>query len=269
MLSFPNCKINIGLYITARRPDGYHNLETVFYPVALTDVLEIVPAGVADIHLHGKGIAGNKQDNLIWKAYELMRSRFPAISTLDIHLLKNIPMGAGMGGGSADGAFMLRMLNDYYKLGLSRQELAAIALELGSDCPFFIYNTPQFATGRGEVMQPATVDLSAYSIQLICPQVHISTAAAFKLLTPKAAPFDLRHLNEMPIEQWVEYISNDFEEPVFVQHPGLANIKQHLYSQGAIYASMSGSGSTLYGIFEKGKRAEITSDLAFESHYIE
>lgn len=269
MLSFPNCKINIGLYITARRPDGYHNLETVFYPVALTDVLEIVPADVADIYLHGKGIAGNKHENLIWKAYELMRSRFPAISTLDIHLLKNIPMGAGMGGGSADGAFMLRMLNDYYKLGLSNRELAAIALELGSDCPFFIYNTPQFATGRGEVMQPATVDLSGYTIQLICPHVHISTAAAFKMITPKAAPFDLRYLNEMPIEQWVEYISNDFEEPVFVQHPGLVDIKQQLYSQGAIYASMSGSGSTLYGIFEKGKRAEITSDLAFESHYIE
>lgn len=269
MLSFPNCKINIGLYITARRSDGYHNLETVFYPVALTDVLEIVPADVADIHLHGKGIAGNKHDNLIWKAYERMRARFPAISTLDIHLLKNIPMGAGMGGGSADGAFMLRMLNDYYKLGLEKQELAAIALELGSDCPFFIYNTPQFATGRGEVMQPATVDLSAYSIQLICPDVHISTAAAFKMITPKAAPFNLRRLQEIPIGKWVEYISNDFEEPVFVQHPALAAIKQQLYNQGAVYASMSGSGSTLYGIFEKGKRAEITSDLAFESHYIE
>lgn len=269
MLTFPNCKINIGLYITERRPDGYHNLETAFYPVALTDVLEVIPAATEEVYLYGKAVAGDKNDNLVWKAYRLLKDQFQQIPELDVHLLKSIPMGAGLGGGSADGAFMLRLLNDYCKLGLSNDELIQFALQLGSDCPFFIPNTPQFAQGRGEIMSPLDLDLSGYSIQLICPQVHISTAAAFKMITPKAVPFDLSKLPELPIEQWVEYISNDFEEPVFAQHPALSGIKQQLYIQGAIYASMSGSGSTIYGIFEKGRQAVIESSLSFESYYIQ
>ena len=260
MVRFPNCKINLGLYITNRRSDGYHDLETVFYPVNLCDVLEIVPAAHTDMHIYGKEVQGEKQTNLVWKAYELLKNRYRGkVLELDIHLLKNIPMGAGLGGGSADGAFMLSMLNEHYTLGLGKESLSEIALQLGSDCPFFIYNTPQFAKGRGEQMSPLAIDLSGYTLQLVCPQVHISTAAAFSMITPKPAAFDLQQLHTLPVEEWKQYISNDFEAPIFASHPELAGIKEKLYSQGAIYASMSGSGSTLYGIFEK--RNKTTLDL--------
>ncbi|MCB0696595.1 MAG: 4-(cytidine 5'-diphospho)-2-C-methyl-D-erythritol kinase [Chitinophagaceae bacterium] len=274
MVCFPNCKINLGLYITNRRPDGYHDLETVFYPIkGLNDALEVVPATgpMPKLVLNGKSIAGNPEQNLIWKAYELLQQRFPAkVPALDIYLLKAIPMGAGLGGGSADGAFMLRLLNDYCRLELSDKYLAEMALELGSDCPFFIYNTPHFAKGRGEQMSPIPMlDLSAYSIQLICPEVHISTKDAFSMITPRKPMFDLRKLPELPISQWKDNVSNDFEDAVFMQHPELGKIKRELYEQGAVFASMSGSGSTLYGIFEKGAKAEIVSGLQFTIHYFE
>ncbi|MCB0700945.1 MAG: 4-(cytidine 5'-diphospho)-2-C-methyl-D-erythritol kinase [Chitinophagales bacterium] len=268
MICFPNCKINIGLYITNKRADGYHDLETIFYPIkGLHDALEVTPASkyTTLLSLHGTDIAGEKEQNLVWKAYNLLKEQFPAkIPELDINLLKAIPMGAGMGGGSADGAFMLKLLNDYCRLELKDDMLADMALQLGSDCPFFIYNTPQFATGRGEEMQPIGIDLSAYSIQLICPKVHISTGDAFKMLTPRKALFDLRTLPELPISQWKDQISNDFEDPIFMQHPQLADIKKQLYDQGAIYSAMSGSGSTVYGIFEKGEAAKIQSPLQYE-----
>ena len=269
MLSFPNCKINIGLYITGKRPDGYHNLETVFYPVMLRDVLEITPAAETSLHLYGKTVDGSHESNLVWRAYQLLKALHPdKLSHIDIHLLKNIPMGAGMGGGSADGAFMLRLLNDFSKLGLDKETLIALALQLGSDCPFFIENTPQYASGRGELMQPVTLDLSAYSIQLVCPAVHISTADAFRMITPKPAAFNLKNISSLPLSQWRDNISNDFEQPVFVQHPELSGIKEQLYAAGAIYAAMSGSGSTIYGIFNKGEKANIQSMLQYESHFI-
>ncbi len=268
MLCFPNCKINLGLYITNKRPDGYHDLETVFYPVPVRDVLEVVTAQETKLHMSGKAVAGNGRDNLVWKAYELLKQDYPQIAPLDIYLHKAIPMGAGMGGGSADGAFMLQLINDYSKLGLTKTQLAEYALRLGSDCPFFIYNTPQFARGRGEQMQDVAIDLSGYSIQLICPRVHISTAKAFSMITPKAAPFDLRKLPGLPVSEWRGVISNDFETPIFEQNPVLADIKQQLYDGGAIYAAMSGSGSTVFGIFEKEKRAEVRVDVDFEEHYI-
>lgn len=269
MVCFPNCKLNIGLYITSKRADGYHNLETIFYPVkGLKDVLEVVPTETTTIALHGKTVAGDMHDNLVWKAYQLLKQDFPNIPALSIHLLKNIPMGAGMGGGSADGAFMIRLLNDYSALGLTNEAMISYALQLGSDCPFFIENTPQYATGRGEVMQPVGIDLSAYSIQLICPQVHVSTAAAFKMITPKPAPFNLQKLPGVLIEQWKDVVSNDFEAPVFAQHPELAAIKEQLYAQGAIYAAMSGSGSTVYGIFAKGQKATINTHLTYEEYMV-
>lgn len=274
MISFPNGKINLGLYITNRRSDGYHDLETVFYPVTgLHDALEIVPAKGTDtqLHLDGKTVAGNPEQNLVWKAYELMKQRFPAkVPALDIYLLKNTPMGAGLGGGSADGAFMLKMLNEFCRLELADDALAEMALTLGSDCPFFIYNTPQLAKGRGEQLSPLPLlDLSAYSIQIICPEVHISTKAAFGMITPRKPMFDLRRLPELPVEQWKTNISNDFEDPVFMQHPELLNIKKQLYAQGAVYASMTGSGSALYGIFNKGEKASVNTSLNFSSRYIE
>lgn len=264
MVCFPNCKINIGLYITNRRADGYHDLETVFYPVrGLHDALEVVPATGHETRLFTEGdmIAGRPEHNLVWKAYELMQERFPAkVPQVDIHLLKSIPMGAGMGGGSADGAFMLRLLNDYCRLELSSGALAEMALQLGSDCPFFIYNSPQFATGRGEQMtELPTLDLSDYSLQVVCPEVHVATRDAFSLVTPRKALFDLRRLAELPVSRWKEHIHNDFEDSVFAKYPELGTIKRSLYEQGAVYASMTGSGSAVYGLFEKGKHAEVNT----------
>ena len=270
MLSFPNCKINLGLYITNRRDDGYHDLETIFYPIGLKDALEIVPVkNEVQVQLSGKAIEGDNRNNLVWKAYELMNKNYPdQIPPVHIYLHKAIPMGAGLGGGSSDGAFMLRLINDYCQLDLSSEELSEMALQLGSDCPFFIYNTPQFAKGRGEIMEPINLDLSDYSIQLICPQVHISTAKAFQMLKPKPASFDLRKLPDLPIEDWNEKIDNDFEGPIFGEFPQLKNIKKQLYDQGAIYASMSGSGSAIYGIFKKGEKAILDSSLQFEIFYV-
>lgn len=270
MLSFPNCKINIGLYITNRREDGYHDLDTVFYPLtSLHDALEIIPAEHAALHISGRTVSGNKGDNLVWKAYKLLQTVFPdSIGELDIYLLKAIPMGAGLGGGSADGAFMLQLLNDYFELGLDKEQLIVYALQLGSDCPFFIQNSPQYATGRGEVMKPLPIDLSNYSIRLVCPDVHISTAKAFQMITPRKAAFDLNKLVDIPITEWQNHVVNDFEQPVFDQYPVLADIKQQLYNQGALYASMSGTGSTIYGIFSKHQKVDlnISGDVSVFQH---
>jgi len=270
MLRFPNCKINLGLYVTARRPDGYHDLETVFYPVQVQDSLEIIPANEPALHVSGLAVAGNKEDNLVWKAYMLLQKAFPAsVPPFDIYINKTIPMGAGVGGGSADGAFMLQLINDYCQLGLDKTTLAELALQLGSDCPFFIYNTPMYAAGRGEQLEPIELSLKGYSIQLICPRVHVSTAAAFKMITPKPAPIDLQQLGTLPIAEWENKISNDFEAPVFAQHPVLAQIKQQLYAGGALYASMSGSGSAIYGIFEKGRSAKINVGVDVKEYVVE
>ncbi|WP_276132639.1 4-(cytidine 5'-diphospho)-2-C-methyl-D-erythritol kinase [Polluticoccus soli] len=271
MVRFPNCKINLGLYITNRHADGYHDLETVFYPVPFRDALEIVPAkDKASIHLSGRTVAGDSTDNLVWKAYQMLKEKFPQqVGELDIYLHKAIPMGAGLGGGSADGAFMLQLLSDHFKIGLTDAQLVDTALQLGSDCPFFIYNTPQFAKGRGEQMTPINLDLSGFSLLLICPSVHVSTGKAFQMITPRPAPFDLRELDKLPVIEWKDNITNDFEAPIFEQHPELAAIKQQLYTGGAVYASMSGSGSTIFGLFPKGRKTGIITSLDYESFYVE
>jgi 4-diphosphocytidyl-2-C-methyl-D-erythritol kinase len=235
MLCFPNCKINIGLYITDKRPDGYHNLETVFYPVPVQDTLEVVPATRAELHVSGLEVGGNKEDNLVWKAYKLLQGKFPGqVPPLHIYINKTIPMGAGLGGGSADGAFMLQLINDFCKLEMDKETLAGMALQLGSDCPFFIYNRPVLAKGRGELLSAISMDLKGYGLQLICPDVHISTAAAFKMVVPKKAPVDLGEIAGIPVAEWKNKISNDFELSVFQQFPALAAIKQQLYDGGAI-----------------------------------
>jgi 4-diphosphocytidyl-2-C-methyl-D-erythritol kinase len=230
------------------------------------DALEVVAAkGETTLTVTGKAVSGGNRDNLVWKAWETLKQQYPdKVGALDIYLHKAIPMGAGLGGGSADGAFMLRLLNDYYKIGLTREELEAKALMLGSDCPFFIRNTPQFATGRGENMEPIKLVLSGYIIQVICPEVHVSTAGAFKMLEPKPAGFDLSDLTGLAVKDWKDKISNDFEGPVFKEHPGLGDIKDQLYNQGALYASMSGSGSAIYGIFPYGQKATVKTDIPFE-----
>lgn len=254
MLSFPNCKINLGLYVTERRPDGYHSLETIFYPVPhVRDALEIVPAqgGEASLTVSGMAVVGDPANNLVWKAWQMLHRHYPQqVPLLDIYLHKAIPMGAGLGGGSADGSFMLRLLNDYAGLELSNGRLEELALQLGSDCPFFIRNTPQFASGRGELMEPVAVDLSGYEIRMVHPGVHVSTGKAFSMITPRPALFDLRQLPELPVAEWRQHIVNDFEAPIFALYPELVQAKEELYQQGAVYASMSGSGSSLFGLFK-------------------
>ncbi len=269
MICFPNCKINLGLFVVGKRADGYHNLETVFYPLAksaafipkdtgsklqvLNDVLEVVPAkNESSLHMSGLPVAGKLTDNLVWKAYEMMQEEHPGkVPALDIYLHKATPMGAGLGGGSADGAYMLTLLNEFCGLNLTEEMLIDYALRLGSDCPFFIRNTPQFATGRGEKMTPVTIDLSGYDIRVVCSDVHVSTRTAFSGITPKPAPYDLQNINSLPVAEWKHHIFNDFEATVFKTHPELAVTKQMLYDQGAVYASLTGTGSAVYGVFEK------------------
>ncbi len=253
MVFFPPAKINLGLYITGRRQDGYHNLETVFYPVTtLYDVLEAVPAN-PKMHLTGLPVQGTLESNLVWKAYQLLSQKFPQIGPLAWHLHKAIPMGAGLGGGSSDGASALLLLNKMFSLGLSVPELEACALQLGSDCPFFITAQPCFAGGRGELLEPLALSLAGWRIQVEPSGIHVSTAAAFGLLQPRPAPFDLRQLPAVPVEEWKEVLANDFEEPVFSLHPELAQKKAALYAGGAAYVQMSGSGSALFALYPVGK----------------
>lgn len=268
MINFPNAKINLGLYITEKRSDGYHNLETVFFPVKVFDALECNLATNLSMQVHGLEVAGPVNANLVWKAWELLKADFPdTISPVSIHLLKQIPMGAGLGGGSADAAFMLQLLVKMFDLRLSESQLLHYALLLGSDCPFFIYNKPCIAKGRGEILTPLELDLSAYSIQLICPEVHIATATAFSKITPKPAGIALEQLAELPIDDWKNALSNDFESNIFAAYPELESIKKGLYEQGAIFAAMSGTGSTVFGIFEKGKSATISMQIPYKSFY--
>lgn len=273
MLQFPGIKINIGLYITQRRTDGFHDLATVFYPLPVCDALEVVKSGWSSgsqLFFSGRHIDSDPHENLVWRAYTLLAEEYPdQVTPVDIYLHKNIPMGAGLGGGSSDGAFALRMLNEYYRLELAEEKLMQLALRLGSDCPFFIRNMPQYATGRGEIMEPVALDLSRYSIQLICPQVHVATRWAFGHITPHPAPVDLRTLPGLPISEWSSQITNVFEKPIFREYPLLADIKEQLYRQGALYAAMSGSGSSIFGIFDKQKRADIRANISFEEFYID
>jgi 4-diphosphocytidyl-2-C-methyl-D-erythritol kinase len=263
LICFPNAKINIGLFITSKRPDGYHNLETIFYPIPrVKDALEITPStkDTTNLILNGESISGDIQDNLVWKAWKTIEKNFPKhIHPIDIHLLKAIPMGAGLGGGSADAAFFIQLANDYFNLKMTQQEMANHALTLGSDCPFFIYNTPQVATGRGEIFQLIDLNLSNYTIQIVYPSVHISTQLAFSKVNPMAAAISLDKLQTFPIEHWKDHIYNDFEQSIFPEFPELKAIKQHFYDEGAIYASLSGSGSALYGIFPKNKKANFSA----------
>lgn len=252
MLSFPNAKINLGLYITQKRPDGYHNLQTVFYPLNWCDALEVIDQGANNkefsLSCSGLAVAGALEDNILFKAYALVK-QVRSLPAIQVHLHKNIPMGAGLGGGSSDAAFFLHLLNNKFELKFTLSELADLAVQLGSDCPFFIYNTPKYAEGRGEIFSEFQVDLSPYFILCIYPNIHSSTAAAFKGLSPNFPKHNLKDSLSQNIAQWKELVSNDFETPIFNQYPQLAEIKSDLYAQGALYASLSGSGSALYGIF--------------------
>ncbi|HJT72949.1 MAG TPA: 4-(cytidine 5'-diphospho)-2-C-methyl-D-erythritol kinase, partial [Chitinophaga sp.] len=215
MIVFPNCKINLGLHVVSKRPDGFHELETVFYPLSLTDALEVLSPGQLQFSSSGIAVPGDPADNLCLKAWHLLKQDYPSLPEVNIHLHKHIPIGAGLGGGSSDAAFMLQLLNNRFQLGIPAEQLLEYAARLGSDCAFFINNKPCFATGRGEIMIPVELDLSAYSFVLVYPAVHINTGWAFGRITPKAPALSLSESILQPIESWKEIITNDFEAPVF------------------------------------------------------
>lgn len=248
MISFPNAKINIGLHITGKRPDGFHDLETVFFPVGWSDALEFAYADELSFTTSGINISGPAESNLVMKAYHLLRKEFD-LPALRIHLHKQIPFGAGLGGGSADGAFMLQMLNKTFDLGISQEKILEHAAMLGSDCPFFILNKPVFATGRGEVMHEINISLRGLSLVLVKPPVEVSTASAFRNIVPQKPSVSLAELIKLPVTEWKKSIVNQFELSVFQQFPIIFDIKKQLYDMGAVYASMSGSGSCVFGLF--------------------
>ena len=269
MVVFPNCKINLGLRIIRKRNDGYHDLETIFYPIPMNDALEVIrtPATDTNVSFQSSGltISGDTSNNLCVKAYQLLKKDFPQLGPVQMHLHKVIPMGAGLGGGSSDGAFALQLINDLFHLQLSKEQLIGYALQLGSDCPFFILNQPCFARGRGEKMEPVTLDLSGYHFAIVNPGIHINTGWAFSQLQldkPKQLELpDLRTIIQQPVPGWKETLINDFEAPVCKAHPEIASVKQQLYDAGAVYASMTGSGSTVFGLFTEKK------ELNFPEHY--
>jgi 4-diphosphocytidyl-2-C-methyl-D-erythritol kinase len=267
MVVFPNAKINLGLRILRKRPDGYHDLETVFYPLPLHDALEIIPPhdnhSSPAISITGQALQGPSEDNLCIKAWQLLKKDFPSLPAVLFHLHKAIPSGAGLGGGSADASFTLRLLNKQYQLGLPEVSLSQYALQLGSDCPFFLVNKPCLATGRGEQLEPIEVALDKYSIVLINPGIHVSTARAFSMLVPSIPEKDIRSIIRQPIHTWRAELKNDFERPVFDEYPEIKRIKEQLYQAGALYASMSGSGSSVYGLFEK----TATPVISLPDHY--
>ena len=252
MISFANAKINIGLNIVGKRSDGYHLLESVFYPFPLYDIIEITDAPNAletTLTITGLDLSV-RSDNLCLRAYHLLAEKY-RLPAVHIHLHKQIPFGAGLGGGSSDAASVLKMLNEKFNLGLSISELEQEAEKLGADCPFFIQNTPQYAEGIGTDFSEITLDLSDKFVVLIKPSVNIATAEAYQHVTPRPSGEDLRKLLKLPVQDWKYYVNNDFEEGIFEQHPCIREVKLALYASGALYASMSGSGSAVYGIFRE------------------
>ena len=260
MVVFPNAKINIGLFVTERRKDGFHNLETVFYPIGLSDILEISRtegnAGEYSFSNTGIDVACEAEKNLIVKAYRLLVADFH-LPAIQIHLHKMIPFGAGLGGGSSDAAFMLKALNEYFDLSLSEAVLIEYATRLGSDCAFFICNRPAYASGKGEVLENIELSLTDYQFVLVKPSVGVSTPEAYAGMIPQPARFDLHTLHNLPVEEWKDWVSNDFEKSVFHKYPQIADLKRLLYARGAIYASMTGSGSAVYGLFKKDQKIDI------------
>ena len=269
MVVFPNCKINLGLHILNKREDGYHNIETVFYPVPLKDALEIIPSDKAEIiqfTSSGLIISGDAATNLCSKAYHLLKKDYPILPNVKMHLHKVIPVGAGLGGGSSDAAFTLQLLNNRFKLNLSTTQLIDYSLQLGSDCPFFILNEPCIATGRGEIMEKVKLDLSAYQLMLVNPGIHVNTAEAFGLLASQKiddSSVSLKNIITKPVNTWQHFLTNHFETVLANKYPVIKEIKETLYAIGASYAAMSGSGSTVYGLFKKELRPVVNFDPLF------
>ena len=274
MLLFPNCKINLGLRIIGKRRDGYRDLETIFHPVQLKDAIEVIEKKEIQFSNSGLAIGDDQQNNLCIKAYYLLKKEFAHLPPVQMHLHKSIPVGAGLGGGSADGAFTLKLINKKFDLSLSEKQLTEYALQLGSDCPFFILNRTCIATGRGELLKQIEIDLSAYKILIVHPGIHISTAWAFTQLSEfrlRREPDSYKSISKIiqqPISTWKEELLNDFEEAVFSQCPEIKKIKDELYNAGAVYSSMSGSGSAVYGIFKKEDRITVSFPKEFSTHEV-
>lgn len=255
MITFPNAKINLGLNIIEKRPDGYHNLETIFYPINLQDALEVTRRENGEyeytLHISGASLDGEPEDNLVVKAYKLLKKDHPRMLPIDVHMYKHIPAGAGLGGGSSDAAHMIKLLNDKFSLGLSTEQMEEYAAQLGADCAFFIRNRPVFATGIGNIFEPIELSLKGYYIILVKPDIFVSTRDAFAEIKPVRPAVSLKEIVKQPIETWKGNMKNDFEDSVFKKFPEIAAIKDELYDLGAVYAAMSGSGSSVYGIFKE------------------
>lgn len=257
MIAFPNAKINLGLNITGKRSDGYHDLETVFYPIGWKDVLEIVPSvkkinRKSEVQFRSSGIkiSGGIQKNLCVRAYQLLKETH-SIPAVDMHLHKIIPMGAGLGGGSSDAAFTLQVLDELFRLQIPENDLASLASRIGADCAFFLRNKPVFAEGTGNVFKEINLDLGEYFIVIVKPDVHVNTTTAYKHVVPSRPAVSIREILKKPVMEWKELLRNDFEESVFKREPLVGYLKKELYDAGAVYASMSGSGSAVYGIFSE------------------
>jgi 4-diphosphocytidyl-2-C-methyl-D-erythritol kinase len=262
VIVFPNCKINLGLHIIRKRSDSYHDIETVFYPLNLNDALELIPSSntIDELVFSSSGIEldNSKTANLCIKAFELLAKDFKQVSNIKMHLHKTIPVSAGLGGGSADAAFTLKLLNQKFNLGLTTEKLLDYSLQLGSDCPFFIINKPCIATGRGEFLESISIDLSNYKFIIVNPDIEISTAWAFSKLVISSHQNVLKKIIQQPVDTWRTDLANDFEKIIFEHFPMVKEIKEGLYKAGAVYSSMSGSGSTVYGIFPKQTKIEIS-----------
>lgn len=267
MIVFPNCKINLGLHILNKRTDGFHNLETIFYPLPFKEALEVIPEDdeTKEVNFTGTGLPINLStaDNICVKVYQLLKKDFQDLPPVKIHLHKTIPAGAGLGGGSADGAFTLLLLNKIFDLQLTGKSLEEYASTLGSDCAFFIKNKLCIASGKGEVLEPIDIDLNAYKIILVNPGIHINTDWAFQHIIPRSNRISLKEIIKEPITKWKEKLINDFEIPICKIFSEIEKIKTSLYEHGAIYASLTGSGSTVYGFFSK----DISPALHFPAHY--
>lgn len=261
MISFPNAKINLGLHITEKRKDGYHEIETCMIPIPLFDGLEMILDKTPTWNSTGLDIPGDSKDNLILKAEKLLRKDFPSLPNLNIHLHKNIPMGAGLGGGSADGAFALKLMNNLFDLHLDDFFLEEYAAQLGSDCPFFIENTPKIARGRGEILEPIDLSLQGFYLVLVNPGIHVGTKEAYAGVTPTLPKVQLEKILQNP-SRWKADLVNDFETSIFKIQPEIAEIKSQMYQAGAFYAAMSGSGSSVFGLFDKQP-----SNLEFSDRY--
>lgn len=255
MLVYPNAKINLGLFITGKRPDGFHNLESVFYPVSLSDILEVNRIDrakrVCTFENTGIPVDCPAEKNLVVKAYKLLAAAYD-LPAIEIKLHKVIPYGAGLGGGSSDAACMLKLLNEYFDLKIPEPGLMNYASRLGSDCMFFIRNRPAFVEGRGDILEEIALSLESYHIVIVKPDCEVSTAEAYRGIIPSEPAYCLRNLPELPVEKWRTKIGNDFEKTIFAEHPRIRKTKEALYEAGALYASMTGSGSGVYGIFPRG-----------------